>query len=192
MLIENKNISDELLWNSFLSGKESAYNSIYNRYAKPLIAQGLQFTADKELVKDCIHNVFVRIYKNRMNLKPVTNLKLYLFVALKNNIISAMTKQKIDLELLDEQVRHSHLSDNCTIEDHLIDQETQYTNKMLISKILTQLTSRQREVVHYRFYENMSIDEIAVLMGMNYQSVQNLIQRSLKKISDLLKKYEKE
>lgn len=49
---------------------------------------------------------------------------------------------------------------------------------------MNQLTDRQREVIYHRFIEELSMEEIGVLMQMNTQSVQNLIQRSLKKMRE--------
>ncbi len=43
------------------------------------------------------------------------------------------------------------------------------------------LTPRQREVIYYRFIEELSYDDICQIMGLNYQSAYNLLQRSLQK-----------
>jgi RNA polymerase sigma factor (sigma-70 family) len=189
MFIEDKNISeDNLQWDDFLSGNEEAYCSIYKKYSKKLFIQGLQFTSDRELIRDCIHDVFVKIYKNRTNLKPLNNIRIYLFVALRNSIITAIKKRKILFETLDELPEHSQIADSSNIEDDLINKENETNKNTLVAKALRTLTIRQREVIYYRFYENMNIDEICLLMDMNYQSVQNLIQRSLKKINNSLKK----
>jgi RNA polymerase sigma factor (sigma-70 family) len=183
-----KNVSeDNLLRDNFLSGNEEAYGLIYEKYSKKLFIQGLQFTSNRELIKDCIHDVFVKVYKNKANLNPRSNLKIYLFVALRNSIITAIKKQKILFGILDES-EYGQISDSSNIENDLINKENETYKKTLVAKALYSLTIRQREVIHYRFYENMSIDEICVLMEMNYQSVQNLIQRSLKKIDHYLKK----
>ena len=55
-----------------------------------------------------------------------------------------------------------------------------------IRTVLSLLTDRQREIIYYRYIEELSIEEIAVLTEMNYQSVQNTIQRSLKRIRESL------
>ena len=61
-----------------------------------------------------------------------------------------------------------------------------YTNQQRkIQEILNVLTPRQKEIIYYRYIQELSFDEICIMMDMNYQSAQNLIQRSLKKIRDL-------
>jgi RNA polymerase sigma factor (sigma-70 family) len=184
---KSKYISDdELLWNNFLSGNEDAYNLIYEKYSKRLVIQGLQFTTDKELIKDAVHDVFVKIYRNRVKLGTVSNIKVYLFIALRNTIATALKKREQCFDRLDE-MPEDLISGSDSIEDEYISKEYNIETQQHISKILLLLPMRQREVIHYRFYESMSIDEICELMNMNYQSVQNLLQRSLKKINEFLK-----
>jgi len=182
-------LDDLSLWKSFLAGNEDAYTHIYEKYARNLFMQGLQFSSDKELVRDCIHDIFVKIYENRANLKPVHNLKVYLFIALRNSISTAFKKQRVWFEELEEET--TNVPDSNTVEEDFIDKENEQEQERVIIGIFSVLTMRQREAVYYRFIQSMSIDEICVIMEMNYQSVQNLLQRSIKKIKESYKKIEK-
>ena len=68
-----------------------------------------------------------------------------------------------------------------TIEDEIINNEKkQFLNEKMVH-MLEILSPRQREVIYYRFVEGLSYEDICQIMNMNYQSTQNLIQRSLKK-----------
>lgn len=85
---------DTSLWNRFLDGDREAYAYIFERYVRVLFMYGSQFTGDRELVKDCIQDVFVKIYSNRSNLRPTDNIKYYLFAALRNSLINALKRDK--------------------------------------------------------------------------------------------------
>lgn len=183
---ENKYDDDLSLWNRIISGDDNAYQHIYKMYAKGLFLQGLQFVKDKELVRDCIHDVFVKIYANKTNLNPVSNIRLYLFVSLKNTIITICKSRNTFFEELHEE--SEDVSELRTVEDDYIEEETANQSKELVTRIFNQLSPRQREAIHYRFIQGLSIEEIGVLMGMNYQSVQNILQRSLNKMKYFLKK----
>ena len=82
------------------------------------------------------------------------------------------------------------LEDNEYIDPGAEDQVTTALNQDEMQKtirtVLSLLTDRQREIIYYSYIEELSIEEIAVLTGMNYQSVQNTIQRSLKRIRESL------
>lgn len=93
-------LSDSLLWKRFLEGDSSAYTQIYNRTMQDLFRFGLLYTSDKELIKDCIHDVFVKIHMNRAKLAPTDNIAAYLTVALKNTLFNALKKQQILFRLM--------------------------------------------------------------------------------------------
>jgi RNA polymerase sigma factor (sigma-70 family) len=171
----------KIKWEQFLSGNREAYSWIYKTYVQQLYQYGLRFTTDSELVKDTIQEVFTHIYKNSKRLITPENVKLYLMASLKNSLIRALQKESAykykDLSAVG-------FSMEPTVEEEFILNEQYAAQQEQISKIFALLSSRQQEVIYYRFIQELDLNEIALLMDMNYQSVQNLIQRSLKKIRD--------
>lgn len=182
---ENKDIST-YLWARFISGDDYAYSQLYKLYVNEMFAYGTCFTSDRESIKDCIQNVFIRIYGNRDNLKQVDNIKLYLFIALKNGIYNTLkyteSHTSEDISNVSSQLVHS-------VEEVFIESEEQAHNKKIIEQILHTLTPHQREIIYYRYVEELSYDEICKRMNMNYQSVRNLLHRSIKKIRDTFPDY---
>ncbi len=146
-----------------------------------LFRYGQRFTSDTELIKDCIQDVFTGLYKNRKQLVTPKNIKVYLLVSLKNSLINALYRE-------DRYTPYDHetvsFTLGLTVEEQYVTDE-QYTNQQKkIQEILNVLTPRQKEIIYYRYIQELSFDEICIMMDMNYQSAQNLIQRSLKKIRD--------
>lgn len=175
---------DQSLWNRFLAGDDNIYAFFYKKYIDDLLSYGMKFTPDRELVKDCIQDVFVKIYSNRTNLKQTDNIKLYLFMALKNTLFNVFQKDKASYHIdTIEPVFHTEYS----IEDHLIANEMEQERKEKMAFILESLTPRQKEVIYYRYVEGMGLEDICRIMDMNYQSVQNLIQRSIRKVRNTFK-----
>lgn len=182
MPIDSSNIlNDQSLWDNFLSGDDKAYEHIYKKYVGDLFSYGMRFTSDRELLKDCMQDVFIKIYSNRSNLGQTTNIKLYLFMALKNTLFNVFQKDKSSYHI---DTVEPVFTTEYSIEDRLIEDEQEEERKGKMKQILETLTPRQREVIYYRYVENMKIDEICKIMDMNYQSVQNLIQRSIKRVKN--------
>jgi DNA-directed RNA polymerase specialized sigma24 family protein len=48
------------------------------------------------------------------------------------------------------------------------------------------LPPRQREAIHLKFYQELSNQQIAEVMGVNYQSVINFIQKALQNLENSL------
>ena len=167
-------------WHRFLQGDNDAYCWLYNEYVQMLFRYGMRFTSDSELIKDCIQELFTTIYKNRKRLgTPPANVKVYLFVSLRNNLLRAIEKQSRHESI--EQGTDSFLLEP-TVEEQFIDNESQRNQQKIVKKILFALTPRQKEIIYYRYLQELDLDDICSLMQLNYQSAQNLLQRAIKKI----------
>lgn len=174
-----KRNSDQIIWENFLCGDDEAYTYIYREYSQALYAYGMHFTSDKGLVEDCIQDVFIKIFQNRRHLQSTDNIKLYLFIALKNKLFNIFRK---DIKYSQIDSLEPVFAAEYTIEDEIIENEReQFLNEKMI-RMLEVLSPRQKEIIYYRFVKGLSYEEICQIMDMNYQSTQNLIQRSLKKL----------
>lgn len=176
-------VNDELLWENFLAGSDKAYTEIYKRYIGEVFSYGLRFTSDVELLEDCLQDVFVKIYSNRSNLGKTDNIKLYLYTALKNTLFNVFQKDKTSYHI---DTLEPVFTVEYSPEDRLIADEWEQEQKDKMNLLLETLTPRQKEVIFYRYMEGMKIEEICKIMDMNYQSVLNLVQRSIKKIKSTL------
>ena len=187
---QKKGTKDDLMlyWKRFLAGNDDAFSKIYEKLVRDLFSFGTILTADCELVKDCIQDIFIRIYQNRVQLVTVENVKVYLLVALKNSLIDVFKKQQvykkfIDLYDIDEPIDDPE-------EERIIARESDVALHNLMTKYQSALTKRQQEIIHYRFVDELTIEEISNLLDINYQSVANTIQRSIKKMRNLYLKRE--
>lgn len=169
----------KLKWRQFVSGDNDSYSWIYNTYVQVLFRYGLRFTSNSEIIKDCIQEVFTTLYKNRNNLIIPDNIKVYLLVSLKNCLIRTLYKESFYEGEMPENI---HFTLEPTVEEIFIDNEQHANQQKKIKEILALLSPRQKEIIYYRYIQELSMDEICILMDLNYQSAQNLIQRSLKKI----------
>ena len=87
-------IQDEsyIKWKLFLEGNDEAYSWLYTHHIQLLYQYGLQITPDTEVIKDCIQDVFIRIYKNKNKLSIPQNVKIYLMISLKNSIYNVFKR----------------------------------------------------------------------------------------------------
>ena len=168
-------------WKLFLEGDDQAYSWIYTHYIQVLYNYGLQITPDSEIVKDCIQDVFVKIYKAKKKLTVPQNPKVYLMIALKNKIYNTFNQERLQKNYAFSLYQ---TEEQLTVKNEFIDQEARHEEMNNIKRMMKILTPRQREVIYYRFIEELSYDDICQIMGLNYQSAYNLLQRSLQKIRE--------
>ena len=170
----------DFLWQRFLSGDDESFDRLYDKCVQILFAYGLQFTYDRELVKDCMQDMFIKVYETRMQQHHVDNIGVYLRIALKNRIINSLKKEKIH----SKYITTSEFSDidDFTAEQNMEYWEEEQHNRNLIESMLKLLTPQQRKVIHYKYIEDLSLEEISIRLKINYQSVQNIQQRAITKL----------
>ena len=62
------------------------FTYLYDKHIDNLFAFGSRFSSDREMIKDCIQDVFVKLYTKKDNLDNVENIDSYLYVSLRNRI----------------------------------------------------------------------------------------------------------
>lgn len=172
---------DNSVWIDFLDGDISAYAKIYELYAKQMYIYALHFTTNNELIEDAIHDVFVKLHNNRSKLSHIQNIKLYLFIALKNDLINQLNySRKTAFEPIESI--DSVTKKGTDIEEEYIKQESSVYRKELVLKYYSILSLRQREAIRYRFEDDLCYKQISKIMNINIQSVKNIVQSAIKKI----------
>lgn len=186
--VENK--SDErILWSRFLKGDNQVLSLIYMQYSNALFDYGCRFTVDKDLVKDCIQEVFCTLIKTHKNLSETDNVRLYLLKSLKRRIIRDLKNAGNKPRSLDDQDYSFDLRFSENFDDQLneLDEEKRH----LIAEAMQSLTDRQKEAIYLRFNRGLEYEEISFLLNLNYQSSRALIHRAIEKLREVIHIQEK-
>ena len=163
--------------------KYQLYTSVFKFHFDALYNYGKKITNDSELVKDCIQELFFRIWKNKVDLTTISYIKAYLLKGLRRQILNV-------LELKYNNVDKIKLEDNFLIEfsheDYLIQMQHEAGLKDKVINALNQLAKKQREAVYLRFFEDLEYTEIAEVMNINLQSVKNNVYRGLQSLRSII------
>ncbi len=184
-LIRYKHEEELAFWNNFRRGDESAYASLYQSYVHILYQYCSQFTIDKPLIKDCIHDLFVELWKNRSTIGDTTSVRFYLMASIKRKLVRHLNTQQKNTS--NEEIPVEYWQINTASHESLIisEEECESTNRHL-SSALSKLPRRQREAIYLKFYMNMNNHEIADLMKINIQSVYNLVFGALTNMKKIM------
>lgn len=180
--IERTETTDLLF--SFQSGDMSAFSRLYDLHVNILFNYGCRLTTDKELLKDCIHDVFVKLYIKKSELGCIDNLKSYLFISLKNKICDEIRKR---IYVSDAAVEDLNPVSSDDVENNYLYAERESMNNYMVNKLLNQLSPRQRKALTLYYLEERKYEDICEIMDMNYQSVRNLMHRGLLKLRSIAK-----
>ncbi|WP_423126379.1 RNA polymerase sigma factor [Gaoshiqia sp. Z1-71] len=175
--------NDHELWTKFLAGNNQVLSLIYLRYVNALYDYGCKISSDRDLVKDCIQDIFCTIIRNRKSLSPTDNIQLYLFKALKRKLIRELQRNQ-KYKQLDQEGNRFEIAFFQSF-DHVEYELTDSQKQKLIAAV-DSLSARQKEAIYLRFTRGMDYREIAVILNLNYQSARALIHRGISKLRKIL------
>lgn len=175
-----KRITDEVgLWNAFRGGDHDAFTLIYRSYVNLLYNYSTSITQDRELIKDCLHDLFVELWKNHQNLGETTSIRYYLMASIKRKLVRHLeTQQRQTMHHEGYYVENPDFVGSH--ENRLVAFEEEQKFNHVLNESFRFLTKRQREALSLKFFHDMDTDQISNKMNINPQSVYNLIFGALK------------
>lgn len=167
------------LLNDYRNGNHQAFTLLYNMYATALLNYGTCLTQDKELVKDCVHDVFVKLLL-KCKTSDIKKVGSYLFISLRNKILDEFRRNAFstDTPITDVKIKRSGDS----AETLYISSEHERRMHNNVVSLFNELTPRQQKAFKLYFIEQRKYDEICDIMHMNYPCVRNLVHRGMLKI----------
>ncbi len=161
-------------WKGLQNGDPVALGYLYDTYAGILFEKAAVMTDNRDLVKDTLQDVFINIWFYRKSLGNVLHSQHYLVKVMRHlllkklNTPSSLPTEKMILVCPDLNAEEKMISSDLSLE----------TGSRLRHAV-THLTEKQQSVIQLRFYDGLSYKQIAVKLRMNYQSVNNLVFRTL-------------
>lgn len=85
---------DILLWNRFRTGDKDAYARLISLHYKNLFNYGSRFTTDYDFLKDCMQELFLSLWKNRLTINETEFVNYYLLKSLRRKLKQEADKNK--------------------------------------------------------------------------------------------------
>jgi RNA polymerase sigma factor (sigma-70 family) len=169
---------DRQIWQAFKSGDRRMFALMYTANARDLYNYGTKITTDEELVRDCIQDLYIELWRNRQTLGETDSVRYYLRKGLRRKIIRHITRSKKNTftgNLPDE----SDMDVVVSYEHALILSQHQQEQKERLRAAIGQLTRRQKQALALKFFDELTYKEVSSIMSLSHQSVYNLIHQAL-------------
>jgi len=148
------------------------FEKLYKRFQPSLINYAYYLTRSSEDSVELVNDVFLSVWNKRNRLKLDSNLKTYLYTAVKNRSINYIKKNKLVI-VFDEQI--DTLSDFEA--DHSILEKEQL---IIIQQIMNDLPSKCKQVFAMSRIDQLSNKEIASFLDISIKTVEAQITKALK------------
>lgn len=170
---------DITLWTNLKEGDEKSFSLLFERYYRDLVNYGNSLSPFAEKVQDCIQDVFTDVWVYRNSLQSSVVVKAYL--------LSSVRKRIARLHERDHIFRKAASTDSVvfllkfSVEHELIDDDDDTTRAKVshLNELLNNLPVRQKEALYLRYHQGLTVEQIAEMLDVNYQSASNLLYRGL-------------
>lgn len=162
------------------TGDRDEFHVIVSLHSAALFRTAYGITGDYSLAEDAVQDAFVRAWKKFSTFRPGTSLRNWLTRILVNRVIDlGRRKQLPTVELSETASRPSPVQGP---EESLLSLDDRKRLDIAIST----LSAEQRVVVVLRFYEQMTVLEVASATGWREGTVKSRLSRAMAALRDTL------
>lgn len=162
---------------------EDAFCELYAAYKNRLIYFAMRFLKSREYAEDIFQDAFAVVWQGRRFINPDASFSAYLYTIVRNRILNQLrdlsNQDKLREQILSQAVNYTNETKDEIIANDL---------RQFISRALQQLTPRQREIFQMSRERQMSHREIAEVLGISVNTVQESISISLRTLRTYLEK----
>ncbi len=174
-------LEDDRFVTSALSGDESAYRKLVNKYEKPLYFHIRKMIKEKELVEDLVQEVFMKAFHNLATYNNEYAFSTWLYRIATNHTIDYLRKKKLQTLSINEPYQSKdgemelQLPDNSFATDSpMIKKE----RRKFVTEAIQNLPEQYRQVIEMRHMEEKSYQEIAEILELPLGTIKAHIFRA--------------
>lgn len=166
-------------WERLKNGEKQALEELYVQYANMLYNYGRHICKDGNLVRDCIQDLFIELWQKHSTISSTTSVKFYLYSSLRRKVIYEVKKNN-------RQLCSHEISEDVEVENlfELVDVKNLLAanNRTKLQNLIDTLPPRQKEALMLIFFDNLSRDEVAGIMGVSTESIYSITWRAIRSL----------
>jgi RNA polymerase sigma factor (sigma-70 family) len=168
------------IWGNLKAGDKKALSYIYTKYFDSLYNYGTRIAGNAELAEDCIQDLFIEFWNKREALNDVRNIKYYLYKSLRRKIVYKLSQEARQTEKDELSSFEIELTDKT----HFLNQQINIEIRKRLTQLVESLTPKQKEVIFLIYYDELSYEEAASIMGLKIKTIYNLTHLAISKLRD--------
>ena len=164
---------------AYENGDDSAFDVIFEEMRAPLCFFINRYVNNPDVSEDILMDTFAALLLDIKRFNYRSRLSTYLFTVARNKAIDYVRRNKRRMLPVDENTPDA---DYLRIEEEYIRNE-EYDR---LHHAMRTLPENYRTVLHLHYFEEMSADDIAVIMKKNKKQIYNLLHRAREELKGRL------
>jgi RNA polymerase sigma-70 factor (ECF subfamily) len=159
-------------------GDRSAFELLYQRYARPVFGLALRRLGDRGRAEDAVQETFASIWRSAASYKPERGPGAPWLYAVARNAIVDRARGRTDLP--------AEIPDEADGEPGPGDRAEQSWVSWRVHRALEELPEREREVISLAYWSGLSQSEVSEFLGIPLGTVKTRTRAALAHLADLL------
>lgn len=160
--------------------------SAYDAYADAIYRYCYLRVSSKEQAQDLVQETFSRMWTYVSKGGKVQNPRAFLYQTTRNLIIDLSRKKKEDR--LDELLENDRIDEPSYAGDKEIEKKVLLSQ---IKEVLNELTKEEREMIIWRYWDDLDPKDIAALTGLAANNVSVKLHRAIESLVKVIKSQNK-
>lgn len=172
---------DEELVRRHLDGDQAAFAVLVDRYMRYLYNFVLQLVSDENAAEDIVQETFLKAWKHLSRFDQKKSFKTWIFAIAKNTAYDHLKRKKtIPFSTFENEEGENALENTPAENDHPEDILDREATAEELDQRLSLLSPAYRSILMMRYRDDLSLHEIADVLGESYNTVKSRHQRALR------------
>lgn len=176
-------VTDETLINDLKNNDACAFEAIYRRYWRQLFVFVYQQIGSKEEAKEVLQDLMLSLWQNRAD-SDIYNLRSFLFIAARN-LVNKHFRREINLRKYREYQLMQDVFDSIEA-DYIVNERDLLE---AIENVLEKLPEKTASIFRMNKLDQVSINKIAIHMGLSDRAVKYHLSKSMKMVREHLERF---
>ena len=174
-------IIDEVLYERFWNGEKTAADELVHRHGDMLVLFQNSYVKDIHEAEDLMIEAFAQMFVRRRSVSEDGSFRAYLYKTARRLAGNAIKKHRvyIGLEELPFELPGEALAETSLFENE---------RKKQLYEAMEELKPEYQEALYLVYFEDMSYQGTAEVMGRSESQIKNLVHRGKKSLKELLGK----
>ena len=158
-----------------LRGETALYEHFLNTYGQQVFILVARIVSNQEDAEELTQDVFLKAFQHLSSFKGTSSFSTWIYSIAYNTAISSARKKKFDTFVMDDTL----------VDEALNDEGEEQIAKL--NRAMEQLDSEEQALISLFYYEEKTLNEVALILGLTESNAKVKLHRIRKKIYVLMK-----
>jgi RNA polymerase sigma-70 factor, ECF subfamily len=163
--------------------KEKVIDEWMNLYSRNVYLLAYTYVKDQGIAEDISQEVFIKCYKNLGQFRGEANIKSWIYRITVNTAKDTLKSKNFNI-LKFPKTFFENIKKSASSEEVFVEQDS---NEALLQTVF-RLPTKYREVIFLHYFEEQKIDDIALILYVNTNTVKTRLSRARALLKDQLNK----